>query len=213
MSIGRMGATFLRFPRERRENILDICIDLFYRNGYGETSTIGLKNALGVAKGTFYKYVVSKEDLFLYIMERILQETLEFSMTPALIESTDILERFRILDERMRRYYLTYPQRFILLMRTISNPQSHFFDVVEKRRIELTAEYLSDLLDGVDWDRYQYPKADVINLVTWATYGHRHEIYKRFCRGDDPEEIAATSEREFAVLLEMIGKAVVRVAG
>jgi AcrR family transcriptional regulator len=57
-------------PKERRKEIMDMAANLFLSKGYEETSINLIVNQLGVAKGTFYHYFQSKEE----ILEAILEE-------------------------------------------------------------------------------------------------------------------------------------------
>jgi AcrR family transcriptional regulator len=55
---------------DRRNEILDTAQALFYREGYESTSIAQLIDAVGVAKGTFYHYFSSKEELLDELIER-----------------------------------------------------------------------------------------------------------------------------------------------
>ena len=49
---------------DKREKILDTALHLFVERGYLETRIIDIAEACGMAKGTFYEYFQSKEELF-----------------------------------------------------------------------------------------------------------------------------------------------------
>ena len=51
-------------PEERRQEILDTAMRLFYEKGYEKTSITDIANAIGVAQGLCYRYFPSKEALF-----------------------------------------------------------------------------------------------------------------------------------------------------
>ena len=50
-------------PEAWRQEILDAAKELFVSNGYAETSVSDIMNAVGGAKGVFYRYFQSKEAL------------------------------------------------------------------------------------------------------------------------------------------------------
>jgi len=58
----------------RREEILDAAVTLFAKHGYADTDTQLLVDALGVGKGTLYRYFPSKEALFLAAVDRVMRE-------------------------------------------------------------------------------------------------------------------------------------------
>ena len=51
-------------PEERRKEILDIAIKLFYEKGYEKTSISDIAKELNIAQGLCYRYFPSKEALF-----------------------------------------------------------------------------------------------------------------------------------------------------
>ncbi|NLL78063.1 MAG: TetR/AcrR family transcriptional regulator [Clostridiales bacterium] len=55
---------------ERRNEILDAAEELFVSNGYDKTSVQQIIDKIGIAKGTFYYYFRSKEELLNGIVER-----------------------------------------------------------------------------------------------------------------------------------------------
>lgn len=51
-------------PKERRQEILETAIRLFYENGYEKTSIADIAKELNIAQGLCYRYFSSKEVLF-----------------------------------------------------------------------------------------------------------------------------------------------------
>ena len=62
--------------QHRRNEILDTAQALFYREGYDRTTIAQLIDKVGVAKGTFYHYFTSKEQLLDELLERGYRELL-----------------------------------------------------------------------------------------------------------------------------------------
>lgn len=56
-------------PKERKKEIMEMAASLFMSRGYEETSINLIVNELGIAKGTFYHYFQSKEDILEAILE------------------------------------------------------------------------------------------------------------------------------------------------
>lgn len=56
---------------ERRNEILDAAELLFTTKGYGKTTIVDILNKVGIAKGTFYYYFKSKEEVMEAIIERV----------------------------------------------------------------------------------------------------------------------------------------------
>jgi len=63
----------IKAPEERRQEILDRAEELFTTKGYGKTTIIDILDAVGIAKGTFYYYFKSKEEVMDAIIMRIVE--------------------------------------------------------------------------------------------------------------------------------------------
>ncbi len=61
-------------PEERRQEILDTAMRLFYEKGYEKTSIADIAKNIGVAQGLCYRYFPSKEALFDSAVERYAEE-------------------------------------------------------------------------------------------------------------------------------------------
>lgn len=64
-------------PKERKKDIMDMAAQLFLSRGYEETSVNLIVEQLGVAKGTFYHYFKSKEDILEAVLEDYLSQYAE----------------------------------------------------------------------------------------------------------------------------------------
>ncbi|MCA9869859.1 MAG: TetR/AcrR family transcriptional regulator [Caldilineae bacterium] len=56
--------------QRRKEDLYSVAMDLFRRQGFDDTRVEEITQAAGVAKGTFFNYFPTKEDVLLYIGER-----------------------------------------------------------------------------------------------------------------------------------------------
>ncbi len=63
---------------QRLSQLLDTAQELFFKQGYEKTSVQNIIDAIEIAKGTFYHYFKSKEDL----LEQLLDRQVEQIMTP-----------------------------------------------------------------------------------------------------------------------------------
>ncbi|MCI6708161.1 MAG: TetR/AcrR family transcriptional regulator, partial [Eisenbergiella massiliensis] len=61
-------------PEERKQEILDTAMRLFYEKGYEKTSIADIAKEIGVAQGLCYRYFPSKEALFDSAIEQYADE-------------------------------------------------------------------------------------------------------------------------------------------
>jgi AcrR family transcriptional regulator len=62
----------LRLPAQaRREQILDVAVQVFARNGFHSTSMNDVADAAGVTKPVLYQHFDSKQDLYMALLEEV----------------------------------------------------------------------------------------------------------------------------------------------
>jgi AcrR family transcriptional regulator len=82
---------------ERRDELLDTALALFLDHGYERTSVEQITATVGVAKGTFYHYFATKQELLEQLVERFTEQL--FAEITSAVETTggDAIARFQTL--------------------------------------------------------------------------------------------------------------------
>jgi AcrR family transcriptional regulator len=83
----------IKNPEERRNEILDTAERLFSTKGYGKTTIIDILDEVGIAKGTFYYYFKSKEDVMDAIIMRIVLADVAAARTIAANPDIPVLDK------------------------------------------------------------------------------------------------------------------------
>jgi AcrR family transcriptional regulator len=81
---------------ERRNEILDVAQEFFYTKGYEQTSIRDIIDAVGIAKGTFYHYFASKNQLLDQLVERMLEHTMQMVAPIVADEQYDALQKLHL---------------------------------------------------------------------------------------------------------------------
>lgn len=96
-----------RQKEARRQQILDVSLDMFVRHGYTGTSTREISKAIGISSGLMFHYFKSKEDLYLAHLEtardavRMIEEYLQMALAP--------IEIFREIADALLSYFAVSP--------------------------------------------------------------------------------------------------------
>jgi len=91
----------LKEPEERKSEILDAAEFLFTTKGYAKTTIMDILHAVGIAKGTFYYYFTSKEELMDSIIERVCRHDVIRAKEIAADTTLNPIEKiFRVLLEQ-----------------------------------------------------------------------------------------------------------------
>ena len=84
----------IKAPDVRRSEILDVAQRLIYLKGYEQTSVQDIITEIGIAKGTFYHYFSSKQDLLDAMIERMIDQTLQTVEPIVKDDQLNALEKF-----------------------------------------------------------------------------------------------------------------------
>lgn len=92
-------ARVVKVAEVRREELLDVALELFTAEGYDHASVEQITKRAGVAKGTFYHYFASKQDLAEQLVDRFASEFFEYLTAEMLVVRGDAPCRLRALHE------------------------------------------------------------------------------------------------------------------
>ena len=87
----------VKSAEERRLEIIQTSERLFRENGYASTSVDAIIKEMGVAKGTFYYYFKSKEEVLAAIVDHTLDQIVAMAEQVADDPSLDALSKMRML--------------------------------------------------------------------------------------------------------------------
>lgn len=93
----------VKAPDVRRAEILDVATALFRARGYAATSVDEIVRGAGVAKGTFYYYFRTKEDVLNALARRMVDEMAARSRVVAEDHSLGAIDKLRAILAEQRR--------------------------------------------------------------------------------------------------------------
>lgn len=70
--------TFFNLPKERQEEIIEICVEEFSTHDFDSASLNRIIEKLGIAKGSFYRYFNNKTDLYEFLIDYVLEKKLNY---------------------------------------------------------------------------------------------------------------------------------------
>ncbi len=85
-----------RRPGQRRDELLDAALKLFRAGGVAETTVAEITDAAGVAKGSFYRYFSSKDEMLSALKARFFAEMAERAVEVVALDPT--LDLLGMLD-------------------------------------------------------------------------------------------------------------------
>ncbi|BAL80220.1 TetR/AcrR family transcriptional regulator [Caldisericum exile] len=166
----------------KKEQIIEVGEKLFLEKGFPNTSVEDITNALGIAKGSFYTYFSSKEELLKEIVSRTLkniyEELSKFSLEHKSAEES--LEEFVSLNIELAK---SYGPSIIISLRDfgmfLENGRekalgSTIFESIKK----LIEEFLKNTIGSANEESIMYITG--ISLSIWIeTFFFKREINKK----------------------------------
>lgn len=95
-----------RVYTNRREEIVEVAIELFREKGYSETSITDIVNRAGIGRGTFYANFENKEELFIECADKIFYDMYD-NVWQDIKGEKDMRQR---LAKRTRAFIESYPK-------------------------------------------------------------------------------------------------------
>ncbi|HJL77104.1 MAG: hypothetical protein CL437_06145 [Acidimicrobiaceae bacterium] len=174
-----MSATAtVRMPAaRRREQLLDIALGIFARNGYHETSMNALAAEAGVTKPVLYQHFASKRELFAQLLART-GDRLHSAIAERSAGVDTPRQRVEVGFAAFFHFFDEHPDAFSVLYGSSLGSVPEFKR--EARRVQDTfTAILARLINGVDGDDALVMAAGINGIAEgmvryWMREGRRH---------------------------------------
>jgi AcrR family transcriptional regulator len=134
----------IKQPEIRKMEIIDMAQNLFYLKGYDKTSVNEIIEKLGIAKGTFYYYFKSKEEILDVVVNRFI--AILTSLANEILQSSEI-NAYEKLKRILVQQANSTPEEFKILeqLHKIQNVDMHQKMIVEA--VKQYAPVLSEVIE------------------------------------------------------------------
>ena len=175
---------------ERRSELLDIAQRLFCQQGYEKTSVSAIIKEAGVAKGTFYHYFKSKEDLIDALAIRVSERII--TVIKDAIEDSDenAIEKFNTLCRISAQWKAEHKDMLVVLIAAMYNNDNVRLKMsISKRLFNDVVPLFQNIIEqGLREGLFDTPSpADAANAVMILGVGMREQTAPLLMRGkEDP---------------------------
>ncbi|WP_141505123.1 TetR/AcrR family transcriptional regulator [Paenibacillus luteus] len=159
----------LKEPEERKNEIMDTAEALFHSKGYDKTTINDILKEIGIAKGTFYYYFKSKEEVMDAIVVRIVDSGVLAAKAIAANTSLTVHEKFLYIMLAQKPPSNSTKSQLIEAMHDVNNAQMH------QKSLSETVRKLTPILQEVTEQGIQenlfatpYPKEAIELLLVSA---------------------------------------------
>ncbi len=117
----RTQEAFQQIRDSSKQNILDRAADVFVEKGLANTKVSDLTQAAGISQGLLYRYFADKDDIFISLLERVINGVTDYAQDADKIDGTS-LEKLRWLTEKILQGMSEEPIYFQLFAQAIALP-------------------------------------------------------------------------------------------
>ncbi|WP_096187075.1 TetR/AcrR family transcriptional regulator [Evansella halocellulosilytica] len=157
-------------PEERKNDILNAAEMLFITKGYAKTTINDILTDVGIAKGTFYYYFQSKEQLMDVIVERFIDAGVKAAK--GIAENPDLKAPEKIFQILMAQNADTGKKEgMIEQLHQVNNAEMHQKSIVETI-LQLTPILTEVIEQGIEEGSFQtpYPKETIEFLLVSSQF-------------------------------------------
>ncbi len=184
-----MKKAFARISPEKREKIIQACIEEFSTWGYEKSSTDRIIKKAGISKGGLYEYISSKKELFLFIVEHSYSELYDYLKERIRADHQnfpkDILERILLVSSFAIDFYLIHPGFISLITKTQQITEKE----ISRQIHNYFASQFLDIFGDVDESRLNFPKEKILDLFSWLLLKTRQEFMEELSKDQDIQTI------------------------
>ncbi len=200
-----MKQGFFPLSPEKRDAIISASLAEFGAHDFDAASLDRIVAAAGISKGGLYEYIASKDDLYIFCMEKTWSSLYRFIAEQVFLASTpfpsDLLERFMTVSRIAIEWYLRNPSMLGLIVRISRLPHA----VLAKKAEAAFERHFSELFATLDTSRLAYPVEPLIELIKWLLAKTRRDVLQEMAAGRSPDEVRRMYLEQWAFLHSVLG--------
>ncbi len=195
---------FFQLEEEKRARIIKAGIEEFGRQSYQEASTNHLVKVAGISKGSLFKYFASKEDLYFYLLDQVINDLI--AGVSGEIESLqgDLFSVILRFAEVEFRWHFHNPDSYQLMKKAFSDQASVMYPKILERYNVTGDTMYEQILKGVDTKGLRWDKNKTMKIIKWVLEGFNEEFMKRYQHMEDVTVIKKDYMKELTEYLDMI---------
>ncbi|WP_425449663.1 TetR/AcrR family transcriptional regulator [Dethiothermospora halolimnae] len=176
---------FEKLPEEKKEKIINACIEEFAKYGYEKSSTNRIIKRADISKGILFHYFGNKKSLYLYIVDYAMNYYSDkVDKCIENIETKDIFERIKAWSLIKLKLFSEEPLMYYMTFNIFFKGSDKIKSEIQERYAKLSQKYMNVLIDGIDREMFRDDidtnKAIDLLLVTFDGIGNKYvELYKR----------------------------------
>lgn len=168
---------FENLPPERQEALVGAAVETFGLNDYKNASTDTIARRAGISKGLLFFYFKNKRELYLYLIEHLMEAITKLVVDERFYEIDDFFELFEYAANKKKDALAKMPYVMDFCMRAFYPEHKDVKDTMNgwtQAQIDLM---FSTFFKNVRLDKFREgvdPKK-LVNMIIWMADGYLHQ--------------------------------------
>jgi len=167
---------FLELDEDKKKRIIKAAMSEFSEFGYELSSTNRIVKAAKISKGSLFKYFKTKEDLYFFLIEDIIEKLTAFET----VLPKDLFERMEKIAESEFQMYLTYPVEYSFIKKAFFEDMSPMREKLLQKYDHIAEQMYYRIFDSIEFCFSKDPEYNKIalDIMKWAIKGFNDEFVK-----------------------------------
>lgn len=202
-----MKDTFNRLSHEKKENLIHACKVEFSQFLYNEASLNNIIKRAKISKGGLFRYIHDKKDLYLFIVNQIIEELVTYQVENINFQERCFFQRYSELARLGIDYYKEHCLEYkVILMAFYDLASPCYGDVLDLRELHI-GKYQLDLINGVDWSQYKESKENILKITKYMIDGYNIRFLSLLDSGTSIEEFQKFLESDLDLIMNSLKSA------
>ncbi len=133
-----MFENFENLPEEKKQRIIDVCIQEFAEHGYKKCSTNEIIKKAGISKGILFHYFKNKKNLYLYLTDYVMKDFSSIMRKHIEdIDSDDIFDVIRDITLIKIKVFSQAPAKYEFIANVFLSPTEEIEEEIKERYYQL----------------------------------------------------------------------------
>lgn len=179
---------FFELGEEKRARIFDAALNEFAVNGYGGSSTNRIVKACGISKGGLFLYFSSKEELYLYVLDTVIQEQARDMELGEAKLPREVFSRITEYSAMEISWYIKNPMKGRLIIRAFSDNDGALSAKIMEKYAGSGENICRRLMDGADCGSFRNDRNRAADIIEWVLAGFNSAFLKESYDSETPFE-------------------------
>jgi len=205
-----MKNTFYRLSEQKQQNLLDASIKEFSQYSYESASINRIIAIANISKGGLFKYIENKRDLYLYTIEQVLIEVVEYQCKMIDYLSSCYFERLKSLVRAGFEFYKKDTDKYKMEFLAYTDFSSYCYNDVIRIRHKLIQNYQSKMLENIEWSKYSYTQDDILKVSEYLIGGYNIRFASNMIDIENLNELEIQTFKELELIFKVIKTGVMK---